>query len=102
MGGYLQSIIAGAARIGLDGGQVGVVAEAEEAHARQKIAAAGARGVSEVVEQKPRLKPASVTVAPRDRSPSLSPCQGGAIAGRGSSACHRVAKETGGNGAKSA
>jgi sRNA-binding protein len=68
--GYLQNIRAGAARIGLDGAPVGVVAEADEAHAREKIAAAGARRVSEGVEQKPRLKPAGFTVAPRDRSPS--------------------------------
>jgi ProP effector len=68
--GYLQSIKAGAVRIGLDGAPAGVVAETDEAHARQKIAAVGTRRVNVRVEQKPRLKPANLTVAPSDRPPS--------------------------------
>ena len=41
--GYLQSLRVGADRIGLDGAPVGVVSGADEAHAREKLAALGAR-----------------------------------------------------------
>jgi ProP effector len=67
--GYLQSLRVGADQIGLNGAPAGVVSEANEAHAREKLAALAARRISERVEQKPRLKPANFTVAPSDRSP---------------------------------
>src|SRR6516162_5461925 len=41
--GYLQSLRVRADRIGLDGAPVGVVSGADEAHAREKLAALGAR-----------------------------------------------------------
>jgi ProP effector len=67
---YLHSLRVGADRIGLDGAPAGVVSEADEAHALEKLAALGARRVNERVEQKPRLKPASFTAAPSYRLPT--------------------------------
>src|SRR5215471_17961207 len=40
---YLQSLRVGADRIGLDGAPAGVVSKVDEAHAREKLAALGAR-----------------------------------------------------------
>ena len=65
--GYLQSLRVGADLIGLDGAPTGVVSEADEALAREKLAVLGARRVNERVEQ----KTATNTVASRHRS--LSP-----------------------------
>jgi len=67
---YLQSLRVGAERIGLDGAPSGLVSQADEAHAREKLAALGTRRVNAQVEQKPRPKPANLTVAPSDRPPS--------------------------------
>jgi sRNA-binding protein len=66
---YLQSLRVGADRIGLDGASSGVVSQVDEAHAREKLATLGARRVNVRVEQKPRLKPANLTVAPSDHPP---------------------------------
>lgn len=68
--GYLQSLRVGAERIGLDGAPSGVVSQADESHAREKLAALHTPRVNVRVEQKPRLKPANLTVAPNDRPPS--------------------------------
>jgi sRNA-binding protein len=68
--GYLQSLRVGADRIGIDGAPSGVVSQVDKAHTRGKLAALGPRRVNVRVEQKSRLKPASLTVAPSDRSPS--------------------------------
>jgi ProP effector len=65
---YLQALRVGADRIGLDGAPSGVVSQADEAHAREKLAALGTRRVNVQVEQK--LRPKLVTVAPSDRPPS--------------------------------
>jgi ProP effector len=67
---YLRSLRVGADRIGLDGAPSGVVSQVDEAHAREKLAVLGARRVNVQVEQKRRLKPADLTVAPSDRPPS--------------------------------
>ena len=56
---YLQSLRVGADRIGLDGATAGVVSEADEAHAREKLAALGPRCASDAV--------GTGTVAPRAR-----------------------------------
>jgi len=69
--GYLQSLRVGADRIGLDGAPAGVVGEADEAHAREKLAALSARHASDAEAS---LRPESVgAVAPRARL--LSPYQ---------------------------
>jgi len=63
--GYLQSLRAGTDRIGLNGAPAGVVSEADEAHAREKLAALSARHASAA---KANLGPESVgAVAPRTR-----------------------------------
>ena len=67
---YLQGLRVGAERIGLDGAPSGLVSQADEAHARERLAALGTRRVNVQVEQKPRPKPANLTVAPRDRPPT--------------------------------
>jgi len=48
--GYLHSLRVGADLIGLDGAPTGVVSEADEALAREKLAVLGARRVNERVE----------------------------------------------------
>ena len=69
--GYLQSLRVGADRIGLDWAPVGVVSEADEAHAREKLAALNARHAGDAEAS---LRPESVgAVAPRARL--LSPYQ---------------------------
>jgi ProP effector len=70
---YLQGLRVGADRIGLDGAPSGLVSQADEAHAREKLAALGTRRVNVQVEQTPRPKPANLTVAPSDRPPSPRP-----------------------------
>jgi sRNA-binding protein len=62
---YLQSLRGGADRIGLDGATAGVVSEADEAHAREKLAALALRSASDAV--------GTGTAAPRARL--LSHCQ---------------------------
>ena len=67
---YLRGLRGGAERIGLDGAPSGLVSQPDEAHAREKLAALGTRRVNVQVEQKPRPKPANLTVAPSDRPPA--------------------------------
>jgi sRNA-binding protein len=64
---YLHNLRAGADRIGLDGGPVSVVTEADEARAREKLAALGARRASDAeVNSRPESVGTGV-VAPRAR-----------------------------------
>ena len=67
---YLRGLRVGAERIGLDGAPSGLVSQADEAHARERLAALGTRRVNVQVEQKPRPKLAILTAAPSDRPPS--------------------------------
>jgi len=63
--GYLRSLRVGVDRIGLNGAPAGVVSEADEAHAREKLAALSARHASGA---EANLRPESVgAVAPRAR-----------------------------------
>ena len=63
--GYLQSLRVGADRIGLDGAPAGVVGEADEAHAREKLAALSAQHARDA---EANLRPESVgAVTPRAR-----------------------------------
>jgi sRNA-binding protein len=78
---YLQGLRVGADRTGLDGAPSGLVSQADEAHAREKLAALGTRRVNVQVEQKPRPKPANLTVAPSDRPPSPRHAQARSPAG---------------------
>ena len=73
---YLRGLRGGAERIGLDGAPSGLVSQPDEAHAREKLAVAGARSLNGRVEQKPRPKPANMTVA-RSRPPSPRPATQG-------------------------
>ena len=71
--GYLQSLRVGADRIGLDGAPGGVVSGADEAHAREKLAALGARHARDAeANSRPESIGAGV-IAPRARL--LSPYQ---------------------------
>jgi len=71
--GYLQSLRVGADRIGLDGAPGGVVSGADEAHAREKLAALGARRARDAeANSRPESIGAGV-IAPRARL--LSPYQ---------------------------
>ena len=70
---YLQSLRGGADRIGLDGATAGVVSETDEAHAREKLAALGARRASDAEANSRAGSVGARAVAPRARL--LSPYQ---------------------------
>jgi len=95
---YLQSLRVGADRIGLDGAPAGVVGEADEAHAREKLAALSARHASDAEAS---LRPESVgAVAPRDAI-ALPGCRG-AIAGWEAIGRYCACEEIGTGGIRSA
>jgi sRNA-binding protein len=65
--GYLQNLRVGADRIGLDGATASVVSETDEAHAREKLAALGARRASDAEANSRAGSVGARAVAPRAR-----------------------------------